>query len=74
MAIATKEQIKAFLGLIETIREMIEVSGPQGIPAGHLYAMVMPHNISLEMFEKCVGILVEAKRVTRGPMHLLRSV
>ena len=69
---ATMEQIKAFLALLETIREMIEASGPQGIPAGHLYAMLMPHNVSLAVFEKCVGILVEAGRVTRKS-HLLRA-
>ena len=68
-----KDQIKAFLLLVETLREAIEASGPNGIPAGHLYAAVMAHGVSLAVFEKCIGLLVDAKRVTRAPSHLLRA-
>jgi hypothetical protein len=58
--------------LIETLREAIEACGSRGIPAGHLYAMVMD-KVSLQVFEKCIGLLVEAGRVKRSS-HLLTAV
>lgn len=51
--------------VIETVK-----TSPDGVPAGHLYAALMSVGLSLEQFERLMGLLVEADKVTkRGHLY-----
>ena len=51
--------------LASAVVEAVEEAGEQGIPAGHVYAAFMHHNISLETFERITDALVEEGMISR---------
>ena len=59
------EQFRAAVMLCEAFLEAIKTAGPNGIPEGTLYAMVMGQGVSLGTFERIVGILIEAGKVSK---------
>ncbi len=66
------EKAAAALRIVQAIADAIREAG--SIPAGTLYAMLMPSGCTLERFDWVIGILVESGRVVRDPSHLLRWV
>ena len=54
-----KKALEAFLGVCEAIDEVIAAHGPQGMPSGHLYAMVCG-KMSLGMYQKVLDTLTDA--------------
>ena len=65
-----REEAKVWL-VIDATNQAIKESGKQGIPEGHLYAMVMDI-MSLETFNSIINLLVEAGKVIRVG-HLLTA-
>lgn len=59
--------LRAVAALAEAIREL------GSVPAGELYAAVMPAGVSLEAFEQMVGILERAELV-RSAGHVLHWI
>lgn len=57
--------------LIQTIDEAVRLAGPDGIPSGHLYAMLISAGIDLATYERLLGILIEAGQIRREDSHLL---
>ena len=66
-----KDQLKAAFRLTQAMAEAIQEL--KEVPAGILYAHTMGE-ISLEQFEKMIGLLVNAKLVEREQSHMLRWV
>lgn len=66
----TKEQVRAQITIVQGIAETIRAFGPQGIPSGHLYAMLMG-GLSLEQYDGCINLLKRAGLVTEKN-HLLK--
>lgn len=69
----TKTEIAAALACVQAIAAAIKEAGPQGIPSGHLYAALMG-KLSIENYEKCIGILVRSKVIEKRASHLLVSL
>jgi hypothetical protein len=51
----TNEQIRNGLKALMAVADAIKAAGE--IPAGHLYAALMPHGCTLAAFESMVGVL-----------------
>jgi len=64
----TKEQIKAVLGVIRAVSDVIQELGE--VPSGHLYAQLMGQ-LSLSEYEQVIDILVRSGLVHRGAGYLL---
>jgi hypothetical protein len=62
-------QVQAQVAVIKAVAEAIQSLGE--VPAGHLYANLMGHGLSLDTFESIIGILVAAEVVKRDGSHLL---
>jgi len=58
--------------ITEAIREAIKDAGQDGIPSGHLYAMLMGF-MSLHTYQAVIDILVKTKQITNNS-HLLKSL
>jgi hypothetical protein len=58
----TPEQAKAAMRVIIAVGEMIQDAGE--IPSGHLYAMLMPTNMTLESYHRIITLLKKCKVVT----------
>lgn len=55
--------------LADIVIEAVQAS-PQGVPGGHLYAALMSVGLTLEQFERLMGLLVEAGKVAkRGQLY-----
>lgn len=67
----TSKNSKDILKVVDVIKSMAEAvnASPNGIPSGHLYAHVMGF-MSLEMYERIVGLMLEAKAIKKEG-HLL---
>lgn len=57
--------------VFEAIVESVDAAGPDGVPAGHLYAALMPIGISLEQFESFVSAAVSLGKIRRLPSNRL---
>lgn len=57
--------------LAHTYLSAIKEAGEDGIPDGHLYAMVM-HKISLPQHQAVIDVLLQAKLITNDS-HLLKT-
>ena len=57
---ATFSRLKPFLDLVQ---EIIKEAGSQGIPSGHLYAMLMTY-MDLQTYQTMIGLMVKAGGVT----------
>lgn len=72
---ATEPEIQAGLSVLkviaEAVIETVKEAGPQGAPAGVLYAALMTTGMNLEQFERLMGILVEVGKVRKqGQLYL----
>ena len=67
-----KAQLHAVFEVLTTLHKAIQSTGEQGIPSGHLYAMLMG-KIGLSQYEQLISILLQSGKVTRSN-HLLRAV
>lgn len=68
----TKEQARAAVGAVTTVAEAIRELGE--VPSGELYAVVMSAGLSLDVYNKILGIVKRAGLVEETPGHLLRWV
>lgn len=71
MAEVTKEQVRGAVDVVVTIAEAVRSLGE--VPSGELYAVAMSAGLSLETYNKVLGILERAKLV-ENKGHLLRWV
>jgi hypothetical protein len=66
----TSEQTLMIVRIADAVVETVKDCGDRGAPGGHLYAALMSHGMSLDSFEKLMGVLVEMKRVKkRGQLY-----
>lgn len=70
MTPAERQTLLVVTAMAEAIRDLTATSPLKGVPAGELYARVMPTGITHDAFERVISILVSAKLVTRKS-HLL---
>ena len=56
--------IKALLSVVSIVVETLEEC-PEGLPEGHLYALLMPMGCTLDHFNKLVDLLVGSGRVKK---------
>ena len=64
----TFERVKPVL---DAIQEIITAAGSQGLPSGHLYAMLMGY-MDLQTYQTMIGLMVKAGGVTLQN-HVLRA-
>ena len=69
----TPAQTQAVKAALETIKEAIDAAGEQGIPSGHLYAMLMGFGCSLNQYQQLTAILIKEGKITQDGFHVLRS-
>ncbi len=67
----TSEQLAGGIRTVAAVAEAIRELG--SVPAGELYAAMMPAGITLESFERIVGILTRAALV-RESGHVLHWI
>jgi hypothetical protein len=70
-ATPTRTEVNAAIETIKAIADTIRELGQ--VPAGTLYAHLMSR-MSLEQFEKIIGVLVNAGLVRRDQTHMLHWV
>lgn len=61
-------KLNALVALTGTVLEAIRAAGSQGIPDGHLYAMlqsVAGERWTLNFHQQVIGALVDAKKITK---------
>lgn len=68
----TREQIGAYLSLVRAVADSIKEAG--SIPAGTVYAACMTTGMSLEHFEKILGMLTDGGLVKRDQSGMLHWV
>jgi hypothetical protein len=54
----TLQQAAALKAIVDVITETVKEVGPQGAPAGPMYAAMMSHGCTLNQFESLMGALV----------------
>ena len=67
---AKQKQFKAMIEITKILGEFIHAAGTNGIPSGHLYAMVMGQ-MNIDIYNYTIGILKDAGVITEQN-HLLR--
>lgn len=60
----TQKQLESLIELVNTLYQIIQSFGEQGLPSGHLYAMTM-HCFDLATYEACIAMLVRVGLVQR---------
>jgi len=70
-ALLESERFERVKPVLDAIQEVIASSGPQGIPSGHLYAMLMGH-MDLDTYQTMIGVMIKAGGVTLKD-HVLRA-
>jgi len=61
-----KEHLIAFVELCETVIAAVQEAGPQGAPAGPIYAACMTVGMSLEQFERLMAVIVRSGRLRKS--------
>ncbi len=57
--------------VLNAVQEIIAAAGPDGLPSGHLYAMLMGH-MDLPTYHSMIAVMVKAGGITlKG--HVLRA-
>lgn len=51
--------------LLDAIVEAVNDAGPLGVPAGHIYAILLAYGCPLHAYEQIIVGLVNAKRIDR---------
>jgi hypothetical protein len=62
----TKEALVAFLQLVEVVIDRVKDAGPQGAPAGPLYATLMSAGMTLQQFEQMMDAIVKSGRLRKS--------
>lgn len=62
----TKEALIAFVELCNAVVDAVKEAGPQGAPAGPMYAAFMSVGMSLEQFERMMAALVKSGRLRKS--------
>ena len=57
------EAMAALKAVLDCIEEAIDGAGTQGIPSGHLYAMLMGH-LSLDTYQSIISAMKQSGRIT----------
>jgi hypothetical protein len=60
-----EDAVRALSAVIDIVVETIEKSGSNGMPGGHLYAVLMGYGCTLDQFEYLMRALVETKKIRR---------
>ena len=68
----SKKQVESALQVMMAVAEAIRAAGPDGLPSGNLYAVVMTTGLSLPEYEKLVSILIGSGVVEKTSAHVLR--
>ena len=74
MATDRAEDMAAFARVkpvLDAIQEIITAAGPQGVPSGHLYAMLMGY-MDLNTYQTMIDLMVKAGGITLTN-HVIRS-
>lgn len=66
----TQNQVNGYIQVVKALADAIKEAGPMGIGAGELYAVAM-RAMSLDAFERTIGLLTKAGLVKRERSHLL---
>jgi hypothetical protein len=72
MSEPTKQEIRSAVEMIGAVGEAIREAGAVGIPAGHLYVMLM-NDMTHAAFESMIGLLERARLISREN-NLLRWI
>lgn len=62
----TKEALIAFVELCNAVVDAVKEAGPQGAPAGPMYAAFMSVGMNLEQFERMMAALVKSGRLRKS--------
>lgn len=73
MGEVSRERVRAAVQFVAALGEAIRAAGTDGIPSGHLYALVMSTGRSLADYEGAIGVLKRAG-VVEERAHLLTWV
>jgi hypothetical protein len=71
--VSEKEKREQALKVINTIHNCIEDAGEEGIPSGHLYAMLMGFGMTLDSYNAVISYLKKAGKITDSG-HLLKVI
>jgi hypothetical protein len=72
--VITAAQVEAAIKVAHVVYEAIAITGPSGIPSGHVYAACMPAFASVGAYEACLGMLVRSGLVERRGQLLVATV
>ena len=61
----TETQISALQMIAKAVLDTIREMGPNGAPAGHLYAALMAQGCTMNQFEQIMSALVRTGKVTK---------
>lgn len=62
----SKEALLAYVQLCNAVVDAVKEAGPQGAPAGPMYAAFMSVGMSLEQFERMMDLLVKSGRLRKS--------
>lgn len=57
--------------VLDAVQSVIDAAGNEGIPSGHLYAMLMSH-MDLDTYQSLINIMVDAGGITIKN-HVIRA-
>lgn len=67
----TQKAVNAYIAIAGLMLEAIQEAGVDGIPSGHLYAIVMQY-MNLDQYNMIINSLVKAGKITNKG-HLLKA-
>lgn len=70
MSAPTVQQFQAIQAACDAILDAVKAAGPDGAPAGVLYAALMQYGCTLNQFEQLTGALIRAGKLHKAG-HLL---
>lgn len=56
----TTTEMIALIKIMTALTAAVKEAGEQGAPSGPMYAAVMTHGVSLEQYQRMMGVLVNA--------------
>ena len=67
----TATMLRVVRAFCDTIVEAVEETGDEGVPAGHMYAALMPSGCTLSQFDTMIDVLVASGRIRKRGFLLL---
>lgn len=65
---------RGIAAVLELIVEAVKDTGPEGLPAGLLYAALMAYGCSFSMYEELMAVLLrEGRVVRRGQLYFVKD-